>query len=124
MIAASMPNLILADLLVAVHFCFILFVIFGGLFVLKWPKLIWLHLPAATWGALIEFAGWICPLTVYENRLRAAHGGYASGFIEHYLMPIIYPSALTREIQILLGAGVVLLNMAVYGMVYARHRRA
>ena len=96
-----MSPMLFADLIVAIHFGFILFVIFGGLLVLKWPKLIWLHLPAAIWGALIEFAGWICPLTFLENRLRSAHGGgYASGFVEHYILPIIYPAGLTREIQI------------------------
>jgi len=119
-----MSNLILADLLVALHFGFILFVIFGGLLVLKWPKLIWLHLPAAIWGALIEFTGWLCPLTIYENRLRSARGGgYAGGFIEHYIMPIIYPAGLTREIQIGLGIAVIALNLLVYGKLCARRNR-
>jgi hypothetical protein len=114
-IQAPMLNLILADLIIFIHFCFILFVIFGGFLALKWRKIIWLHLPAATWGALIEFAGWICPLTTLENRLRSASGGgYASGFIEHYIIPMIYPSALTREIQVALGLAVILLNLLVY----------
>jgi len=117
----SMRNLLLADFIVFIHFSFILFVIFGGFIVLKWRKLIWLHLPAATWGALIEFAGWICPLTTLENRLRSASGGgYASGFIEHYIIPIIYPSALTREIQVALGLAVILLNLFVYRKLFLK----
>ncbi|WP_374086263.1 DUF2784 domain-containing protein [Methylomicrobium lacus] len=120
-----MPNQLLADLVVVLHFGFILFVIFGGLLVLKWPKLIWLHLPAAIWGALIEFAGWICPLTYLENRLRSASGGqYASDFIEHYIMPIIYPSGLTREIQIGLGTVVIALNLLIYAKVIYRAKAA
>ncbi|MGR8953652.1 MAG: DUF2784 domain-containing protein [Gammaproteobacteria bacterium] len=119
-----MTNLILADLIVSLHFGFILFVILGGLLVMKWPKLIWLHLPAAIWGALIEFSGWLCPLTIYENRLRSAQGGggYASGFIEHYIMPIIYPAGLTREIQICLGIAVIVLNLLIYRRLYTRRR--
>jgi Protein of Unknown function (DUF2784) len=110
-----MLNLILADVIVFIHFGFILFVIFGGFLVLKWRKLIWLHIPAAIWGALIEFSEWICPLTRFENRQRSASGGgYASGFIEHYLIPMIYPAGLTREIQIGLGLIVILLNFLVY----------
>jgi Protein of Unknown function (DUF2784) len=110
-----MLNLILADLIVFFHFGFILFVIFGGFLVIKWHKLIWLHFPAAVWGVIVEFFGWFCPLTKYENSLRSAHGGgYASGFIEHYIIPIIYPSGLTREIQIALGLIVILINLWVY----------
>jgi hypothetical protein len=110
-----MRNLLLADLIVFIHFSFILFVIFGGFLVLKWRKLIWFHLPAAAWGALIEFAGWICPLTTLENRLRSVSGGgYASSFIERYIIPVIYPPALTREIQVALGLAVILLNLFVY----------
>ena len=117
----SLQNLLLADLIVAIHFSFILFVIFGGFLVLKWRKLIWLHLPAAMWGALIEFAGWICPLTSLETQLRSASGGgYASGFIEHYIIPIIYPSALTREIQMSLGLAVILLNLFVYRKLFLK----
>lgn len=116
--------MILADLLVVVHFGFILFVIFGGLLVLKYRKLIWLHLPALIWGVLIEFAGWLCPLTIYENELRPARGGaYAVGFIEHYLIPVIYPSILTREIQIGLGFLLILFNLWVYGMLIRRSMR-
>jgi hypothetical protein len=110
-----MLNLALADLIVIIHFSFILFVILGGFLVLKWRRLIWLHAPTAIWGALIELAGWICPLTLIENRLRSASGGgYSSGFIEHYLIPIIYPFVLTREIQMGLGLAVILVNFFVY----------
>lgn len=110
-----MRNLLLAHLIVFIHFSFILFVIFGGFLVLKWRKLIWFHLPAAAWGALIEFAGWICPLTTLENRLRSVSGGgYANSFIERYIIPVIYPPALTREIQVALGLAVILLNLFVY----------
>ncbi len=111
------------DLIVLLHFLFILFVIFGGFLVWKWKKLLWLHLPAALWGALIEFGGWICPLTRLENILRSnARGGYSTGFIEHYLLPIIYPGGLTREIQIGLGVIVLLLNMFIYGVLYMKRR--
>lgn len=116
-----MWRLILADLIVAVHFGFILFAVLGGLLALKWRWIVWLHLPAAVWGALIEFAGWICPLTLIENRLRAGHGsGYSSSFIEHYLIPVIYPSALTREIQIGLGLTVLLINVLIYRHYYIK----
>ncbi|WP_020565177.1 DUF2784 domain-containing protein [Methylosarcina fibrata] len=116
-----MWRLILADLVVAIHFSFILFVVLGGLLALKWRRIVWLHLPAAVWGALIEFAGWICPLTFIENRLRTGHGsGYSSSFIEHYLIPVIYPSALTREIQIGLGLTVVLINVLIYRQYYIK----
>ncbi|MGZ8144363.1 MAG: DUF2784 domain-containing protein [Methylosarcina sp.] len=114
-----MLNLILADLVVAIHFGFIVFVVLGGLLALKWRELVWLHFPAAFWGALIEFAGWICPLTLIENWLRAG-SGYSSGFIEHYLIPIIYPSVLTREMQWGLGLTVVLINVMVYGRYYKK----
>lgn len=114
-----MLNLILADLIVALHFGFIVFVVLGGLLALKWRRLAWLHVPAAVWGALIEFAGWICPLTLVENRLRAGNG-YSGGFIEYYLIPIIYPSVLTREMQWGLGLTVVLINMLIYRQYYIK----
>jgi len=114
-----MLNLLLASTVVLIHFGFILFVIFGGFLLLKWRKLIWLHLPAALWGALIEFTGGFCPLTTLENRLRSPSGeNYANSFIEHYIIPIIYPSVLTREIQVALGLTVILLNFFVYRKVF------
>lgn len=116
-----MPNQAMADLIVIIHFAFILFVVFGGLLVLKWRWLIWFHIPAVIWGALIEFAGWVCPLTVLENRLRFTDGvDYASGFIEHYIIPIIYPSVLTREIQCGLGLAVLGLNCWFYLKLYRK----
>lgn len=116
---------IAADLIVLLHFAFILFVVLGGFFALKWRRLAWLHVPAAAWGALIELTGWICPLTPLENLLRQAGGaqGYASGFIEHYILPLIYPDELTREIQLALGLGVLVLNGLVYAVWYARGKK-
>lgn len=108
-------SFLLADLVVLIHFAFILFVVAGGFLVMKWPKISWLHLPAALWGAMIEFTGWICPLTPLENSLRQVDPGSSKGFIETYIFPLIYPEALTREIQLGLGLGVVLINVAIYG---------
>jgi hypothetical protein len=111
---------ILAEFTVLLHFLFILFVILGGLAAIKWRKLIWYHLPAATWGALIEFAGWICPLTPLEQWLRykAELQNYSGGFIDHYLIAIIYPTGLTREIQFILGGLVILINLIAYSFYF------
>ena len=111
-----------ADLIVLIHFCFILFVIFGGFLTLKWRKIIWLHLPAAVWGALIEFYGWSCPLTILENQLRRDNdsGTYSTGFIEHYIIPVIYPEGLTPEIQIILGIVVIVVNLFIYTLVFKK----
>ena len=123
-----MPRLsgILAEIVVGLHVGFVLFVVLGGLLVLRWPRVAWLHLPAAVWGALIEFAGWICPLTPLENRLRRASGAseYAGGFVEHYLLPVLYPTGLTRGVQYVLGAGVLVVNAAVYWWVFRGLRRS
>jgi Protein of Unknown function (DUF2784) len=102
------------------HLAFILFVIAGGLLVLKWPRLMWVHIPAAIWGALIEFGGWWCPLTKWENYfLRAAgRAGYDSGFIAHYIMPILYPPGLTRGMEVAIGVIVLVVNVAVYVRVF------
>ena len=115
-----------ADLVVVLHLAFILFVVAGGLLVLRWPRLAWAHLPVVAWGAGIELIGWICPLTPLENALRRAAGqaGYAGGFIEHYLMPLIYPAGLTREIQLALGLFVLVVNLAIYTVVALRWRRS
>lgn len=112
----------LADFVVVVHAVFVVFVILGGLLVLRRPRLAWLHAPAAVWGALIEFAGWICPLTPLENAFRARGGeaGYSGGFIEHYLMPVLYPTGLTRGAQLLFGSIVLAVNLAVYALVIVR----
>jgi hypothetical protein len=117
---------ILADLIVLLHFAFILFALFGGLLVLRRRGWVWFHLPAAAWAALIEFAGWICPLTPLENRLRAQGGGsgYGTGFVEHYILPLVYPAGLTRQIQIILGLLVLLLNLVIYAIVIRRAVRA
>ncbi|MEX1190611.1 MAG: DUF2784 domain-containing protein, partial [Brumimicrobium sp.] len=103
---------ILADIIIIVHFLFILYVALGGLLVLKWNKTVFLHVPAAVWGALIMFMGWICPLTYVENDLRQLAGqeAYSKGFIAHYIIPIIYPETLTRELQISVGVFVLALN--------------
>lgn len=107
----------LASGVVAVHLAFIIFAVAGGLFVLKWRRLAWLHLPACVWAALIEFMGWICPLTPLENWLRTQAGtaGYSGSFVEHYLLPLIYPLVLTRPLQVLLGLLVLGINLAIYG---------
>jgi hypothetical protein len=116
---------LLADLVVVVHLLFVLFVVTGGAVVWRWPRAAWLHVPAAAWGALIMFAGFVCPLTPLENRLRRLGGeaGYAGGFVEEYLVAILYPSGLTRTHQILLGALVLVLNLAAYGYAVWRRRR-
>ena len=113
---------LLADLVLILHLTFVVFVLCGGLFVLKWRWVTWLHLPAAFWGAVVEFTGWICPLTPLENWLRAQGGNatYRSEFIAHYLMPILYPGELTRGIQLLLGTMVVVLNAAIYWWLWRR----
>ena len=116
---------LLADLVVLVHLAFVVFVVVGGLLALKWRWVVWLHLPAAIWGALIEFGGWICPLTPLENWLRNQGGeeGYAGGFIQHYMVPVLYPDGLTREIQIVLGLAVVILNLVVYALIFRQARK-
>jgi hypothetical protein len=116
---------IAADLVVVVHLLFVGFVVGGGLLVWRWPELAWAHLPAAAWGALIEFAGWICPLTPLEKalRMRAGEVGYTGGFVEHYVLPVVYPADLTRGVQIVLGAGVILVNVVAYGVLLGRRRR-
>ena len=116
----------LADLVVGVHALFVAFVVVGGLPALRWPWMAALHLPAAAWGALIELRGWICPLTPLENSLRQAAGdaGYQGGFIEHYVLPVLYPAGLTRGVQLTLGAAVIAVNLLVYGAVLVRRHRA
>lgn len=105
-----------ATAIALVHLAFILFVLFGGFAVLRWPRLMWLHVPAAAWGVLIEFFGWWCPLTKWENYFlrQAGRAGYGGGFVSHYIMPVIYPAGLTRGLEIAIGAFVLLLNAAIY----------
>ncbi len=117
---------LLADLVVLVPFCFVMFVILGGMLVLRWKSVVWVHLPAATWGAIVEFMGWICPLTPLEIWLRvmAGQSGYQTGFIDHYLLPVLYPQNLTRDTQIWLGILVLCLNLAIYGWLVRRWIKA
>ncbi|MBI2354235.1 MAG: DUF2784 domain-containing protein [Deltaproteobacteria bacterium] len=107
---------VLADLVLLVHALFVLFVVFGGVAVLRRRRLAWLHLPAALWGAAIELGGWACPLTFLENRFRRLGGeaGYSGSFIEQYLTPLIYPLGLTRRSQLYIGLAVLLINLAIY----------
>jgi len=116
----------LADVVLAAHLAFVLFVVLGGLLVLRWPLLAWLHIPAAIWGVIIEYSGWICPLTPLENSFRAQGGeaGYSGGFIQHYIQPLLYPSGLTRPTQIVLGSLLLILNLTAYGIVLSRTKQA
>ena len=110
---------LLADLVVGIHFAFVLFVVLGGLLTVKWRRVMWLHLSAAFWGAFVEFSGWICPLTPLEIWLRqkAGEAEYRSDFVAHYLLPVLYPEGLTRRTQIVLGVLVIAVNLAIYGWV-------
>jgi hypothetical protein len=112
----------LAGCVVAFHLGFVLFVVLGGLLALRWRRAAWVHLPAAAWGAFVEFSSTVCPLTPLENHLRNLGGeaGYSGGFIEHYMLPVLYPSGLNHGTQIALGAFVVLLNVTVYSVLWYR----
>lgn len=118
-----MTHRLLADATVAFHLVFIAFVVVGGFLVLRRPWVAWLHLPAVAWVAWLELTGAICPLTPLENtlRTRAGEAGYAGGFIDHYLIPIIYPPGLTSQTQTLLGIAVIVLNAIVYLRAWRRH---
>ena len=120
-----MPYGPLADAVLLAHAAFVAFVVCGGLLVLRWPRAAWLHLPVVAWGAGIEFTGGVCPLTPLENAMRRRAGGtgYEGGFIEHYLMPVLYPAGLTPERQRWLGALVVAVNLAAYALAIRRARR-
>jgi hypothetical protein len=115
----------LADLVVVLHSFFVLFVLLGGFLVLWKPSVAWYHLPAVFWAAWLEFSGWICPLTPLENLLRGKGGitGYDAGFVEHYIVPILYPASLTRQMQFTLGMIVLSLNIGVYFIVWMRMRK-
>jgi Protein of Unknown function (DUF2784) len=112
----------LADVVLVLHLGFVLFVVAGAFLILRWPRIVWVHPPAALWGVIVEWSGWVCPLTPLENRLRARGGaaGYAGGFVEHYLVPVLYPASLTRSVQVLLGATVLAVNLIAYAIVFAR----
>lgn len=118
---------LLADFVVVLHLAFVVFVLTGGLLALKWPWIVRVHLPAAAWGAIVEFSGWLCPLTPLENWLRAQAGqqAYRTDFLERYLLPILYPDGLTREMQFVLGSIVLLVNGTVYAWLWrSRHYEA
>lgn len=117
---------LLADALVVIHGAFVLFVVLGGFLALWKTRLAWVHIPAALWGAYVEFAGKICPLTPLENHFRhlAGERGYAEGFIEHYLIPLMYPEGLTRDIQLMLGLVVLAINLIAYGLVLRKQFRS
>jgi hypothetical protein len=116
---------VLAALVALAHLAFVLFVAMGAALALKWPRIMWLHLPAAAWGVWIEWTGGICPLTPLENALRRDAGlpPYEGDFIARWVFPVLYPEGLTREIQVALGAGVIVLNAMIYAVVFARLRR-
>jgi len=113
---------VLADLVVLAHTLFVVFVVVGGFFVWRWRWLVWLHVPCAVWGVVIEYKGWICPLTPLENALRTRAGlqGYEGGFVEHYVLPVLYPAGLTRPMQATLGSLVVVVNLIAYAVVVRR----
>lgn len=115
---------IAADLVLITHFAFVVFVVGGGLLAIRWPRVAWVHVPVAIYGTVIEFLGFICPLTPLENSLRHRGGeaGYSGGFIDHYITATIYPSGLTRRIQFVLGIAVLVLNAVVYTIVARRAR--
>ena len=115
----------LAGFTVCVHLAFILFAIAGGLMVLRWRKVAWIHLPAVVWAAAIEFGGWLCPLTYLENWLWVQGGlaSYGSGFVERYLLPILYPKQLNRSIQYAIGGLVLVLNLLIYFCIISRRRK-
>ncbi len=115
---------LLADTTVVIHFAFVLFVVLGGLLVLRWPRIAWLHVPSAAWGMAVEFAGWICPLTPLENALRERAGiaSYQGDFIEQYVIPVLYPARLTHGTQLVLGSIALAVNAFVYSRLLSRGR--
>lgn len=113
----------LADLIVLAHFAFVVYVLFGALLLIKWPRLIWLHLPCMFWGMLVEFTGWLCPLTPMENHFRELAGLelYSGDFVMQYIMPVLYPRELTRDLQMVFGSIVLFLNLSIYGYIWKRY---
>lgn len=112
----------LADAVVIFHLAFVAFALFGGLLVMKWKRAAWIHAPSAAWAVIIEFTGMICPLTPLENYFRNKGGlsGYDTGFVEHYIMPILYPESLDSSVQMVLGALVILINAVIYAYVFLK----
>jgi hypothetical protein len=120
-----MIDRLLADATMLLHVAFVVFAVAGGLLVARWPRVAWAHLPAVAWAAWVEIAGRACPLTPLENhfRRRAGEAEYTVSFVEHYLLPVLYPSALSRDVQWLLGGLVLAINVAVYTAVLRRCAR-
>lgn len=116
---------VLADAVVILHLAFVLFVVIGGFLLSRWPRLVYVHVPVAIWGVLIELVGWICPLTPLEKSLRHRGGqaGYEGGFVDHYVLPVLYPVGLTRNVQYVLGIFVLIVNMIAYALFIRRRRR-
>jgi hypothetical protein len=115
-----------ADAIVLLHLAFVIFVVAGGLLVFRWRWVAWLHLPAVVWAALLEFRGWLCPLTPLELKLRASGGqaGYGGGFIEHYVLPVLYPVELDNMMQSAIGSLVIAINIAVYAWLLWRLKKS
>ena len=109
----------LSDIIVLIHFGFVFFSVIGGFLVLKWKRMIWIHLPAVFWVIWIEMTGWICPLTPLENwfRLKSGTSGYQTGFIDHYIISLLYPAGLTRSFQFVLGISLLVVNLGIYGWI-------
>ena len=116
---------LLADIVLVVHFAFIVFVLAGGLLLLRWPRLVWMHLPAVVWVVFAELAGWVCPLTPLENYFLALDGGYVyhGDFIGRYLLPLVYPAGLTPAIQLLLAGVVIVFNLIIYTVIIRVRKR-
>ncbi len=121
-----MPYYVLANFVLVVHFAFIIFVVAGGFLALRWRWAPLMHFPAVAWGVFVELSGRVCPLTPLENAFRCAAGasGYSGGFLEQYLVPLIYPADLSRSLQVLLAALAVVANTLVYAFVFWHRRRA
>jgi hypothetical protein len=124
-LARTVSDRLLADAVVVLHLAFIVFALTGGALVLRWSRVAWLHLPAVAWAAYVEFTAAICPLTPLENALRhrAGQAGYAGGFVEHYVVPLIYPPGLTPAVQATIGAIVLTINAAIYAFAWTRRDR-
>jgi hypothetical protein len=116
---------ILANLVVVIHLAFVAFTVIGAGLVFWWHRILWLHIPAFLWSVWIEFTGGICPLTPLENwfRIKAGQGGYKGDFVATYLLPVLYPAGLTRNMQFILAMMVIVINVAIYGSIFYKHNR-
>lgn len=117
---------LLANAVVIVHVGFVAFVVFGGILAWRWRRIAWIHVPTVLYGATIEFVGWVCPLTPLENHFRrlAGQSGYAGGFIEHYIIPVLYPTDWTISLRVVLGTLVLVVNALAYGVYFWRIAKA